>query len=65
MATKRQSNGAPEISQVSPPAAIPGGEIRIRGKGFARNTRPSVMPAALVQASTADLTHDGIGIVRT
>ena len=32
---------------------------------MARNTGPSVMAAAAVHASTADLTHRGIGTVRT
>ena len=34
---------SPMISQVSPEAAIPGGELRIRGKGFAKDSRPRVM----------------------
>ncbi|MBI3683604.1 MAG: gluconolaconase [Acidobacteria bacterium] len=33
----------PEISHVSPAAAIPGGEFQIRGKNFARTDRPRVM----------------------
>jgi len=33
----------PEISMVSPKAAIPGGEFQIRGKNFARADRPRVL----------------------
>jgi len=33
----------PEISMVSPSAAIPGGEFQIRGKNFARADRPRVL----------------------
>jgi glucose/arabinose dehydrogenase len=38
----RKSEG-PQISQVTPPAAIAGGELQIRGKGFAKSQRPQVM----------------------
>ncbi len=40
--TSLRSNGKPHIAQVSPPAAIPGGEFQIRGKGFAAADRPRV-----------------------
>jgi sugar lactone lactonase YvrE len=43
MSTKRRSDGRPEIFEVNPPAAIPGGEFQIRGRGFARDRRPTVM----------------------
>jgi sugar lactone lactonase YvrE len=43
MPPRKVSDPAPQISQVSPEAAIPGGELRIRGKGFAHSTRPRVM----------------------
>ncbi|MDX1980099.1 MAG: gluconolaconase [Bryobacteraceae bacterium] len=33
----------PEISEISPVAAIPGGEFEIRGKNFARGDRPRVL----------------------
>lgn len=33
----------PEINQVSPVAAIPGGEFQIRGRNFAREDRPRVL----------------------
>ena len=42
MAIRKTSNGRPQIVQVSPPAAIAGGELQIRGKGFARSDRPRV-----------------------
>ena len=42
MASKKDSNGRPEISSVSPLAAIPGGEFQIRGKGLARAQRQRV-----------------------
>jgi len=34
--TQPSANGRPQISQITPPAAIPGGEFQIRGKGMAR-----------------------------
>lgn len=42
MATRKALAKIPNIENVSPAAAIPGGEIRIRGKGFAMNERPMV-----------------------
>lgn len=43
MATRKDAgNGRPQISQVSPEAAIAGGELQIHGKGFAASERPSV-----------------------
>ncbi len=42
MALRKPSDPKPQISQVSPPAAIAGGELQIRGKGFARADRPRV-----------------------
>ncbi|HLK20368.1 MAG TPA: IPT/TIG domain-containing protein [Bryobacteraceae bacterium] len=42
MASKKDSNGRPEISNVTPVAAIPGGEFQIRGAGLARSDRPRV-----------------------
>src|SRR5437868_4905071 len=42
MASKKDSNGRPQISTVSPVAAIPGGEFQIRGTGLARSQRPRV-----------------------
>jgi sugar lactone lactonase YvrE len=42
MASKKDSNGRPQISRVTPEAAIPGGEFQIRGAGLARFDRPHV-----------------------
>ena len=42
MALRKSSDFRPQISQVTPPAAIAGGELQIRGKGFARSERPRV-----------------------
>jgi sugar lactone lactonase YvrE len=42
MALRKPSDSRPQISQVSPTAAIAGGEIQIRGKGFTKPERPRV-----------------------
>jgi sugar lactone lactonase YvrE len=42
MASKKNSEARPQISEVSPSAAIAGGELRIRGTGFVRSERPRV-----------------------
>jgi len=42
MASKKDSNGRPQISRVTPEAAIPGGEFQISGAGLARSERPHV-----------------------
>jgi sugar lactone lactonase YvrE len=42
MAIRKTSNGRPQIVHVSPPAAIAGGELQIRGKGFVKSDRPRV-----------------------
>jgi hypothetical protein len=42
MASKKDANGRPHISNVTPEAAIPGGELQIRGAGLARAERPQV-----------------------
>ena len=42
MAIRKPSNGRPQIVQVSPAAAIAGGELQIRGKGFVKADRPRV-----------------------
>src|SRR5882724_4516081 len=39
----RKSDPKPQIAQVTPPAAIAGGELQIRGKGFAKADRPRVL----------------------
>lgn len=42
MAFRRSSESRPQIDQVTPFAAIPGGELQIRGKGLATSERPAV-----------------------
>jgi sugar lactone lactonase YvrE len=42
MAT-RKDNGRPQITEVVPTAAIPGGELQIRGKGLGKEPRPKVI----------------------
>ncbi|MCX6620452.1 MAG: gluconolaconase [Acidobacteria bacterium] len=42
MAIRKVPNGHPKISQVTPAAAIAGGEFQIRGKGFQHIVRPRV-----------------------
>lgn len=43
MASRKAANGRPQITQVTPPAAIPGGEFQIRGTALAGGDRPVVM----------------------
>src|SRR5215831_10839978 len=43
MPIRKSADPKPQIAQVTPPAAIAGGELQIRGKGFARTDRPRVM----------------------
>src|SRR5438309_6866084 len=42
MALRKSSDPKPQIAQVTPPAAIAGGDLQIRGKGFAKTDRPRV-----------------------
>jgi len=42
MPLRKPAEPKPQISQVNPPAAIVGGELQIRGKGFAKSDRPRV-----------------------
>ena len=42
MPLRKPADPKPLISQVTPPAAIAGGELQIRGKGFAQEERPKV-----------------------
>jgi sugar lactone lactonase YvrE len=62
MALRKLSNNRPEIQDVSPAAAIPGGEFRIRGKGLTGGERAYArfgdVPAAVVIGS------DSLVIVR-
>jgi hypothetical protein len=39
----RKPNNTPQISQITPTAAIAGGELQIRGKGFVKADRPRVL----------------------
>jgi len=42
MSIRKNAEGRPEISLVTPPAAIAGGEFQIHGKGFVKSERPRV-----------------------
>jgi sugar lactone lactonase YvrE len=42
MAFRKNNDSRPQILEVSPYAAIPGGEFQIRGKGLAAHARPNV-----------------------
>src|SRR5579863_8765764 len=42
MPLRKSSDPRPQISQVTPTAAIAGGELQIRGKGFVKSDRPRV-----------------------
>ena len=42
MGIRKDNNGRPQIAQVSPVAAIAGGEFQIQGRGFSRVDRPRV-----------------------
>lgn len=42
MGIRKSADGKPQISRVAPGAAIAGGELQIRGKGFAKTDRPRV-----------------------
>ena len=42
MPLRKSPDNKPHIAQVTPPAAIAGGELQIRGKGFAKSERPLV-----------------------
>jgi len=43
MPLRKTPDSKPQIVQVTPPAAIAGGELQIRGKGFARQEPPRVV----------------------
>ncbi|MGH9664765.1 MAG: IPT/TIG domain-containing protein, partial [Bryobacteraceae bacterium] len=42
MAIRKESETRPQITQITPAAAIPGGELQIRGKGLVKSNRPHV-----------------------
>jgi sugar lactone lactonase YvrE len=62
MALRKSSESRPQISDVSPPAAIPGGEFRIRGKGLAGAERPTARFGEL--AAPVVIGSDSLVIVR-
>jgi sugar lactone lactonase YvrE len=62
MALRKNSESRPQISEVSPPAAIPGGEFRIRGKGLAGSDRPLARFGEL--AAPVVIGSDSLVIVR-
>jgi len=47
MAFRKVANGRPRIAEITPPAAIAGGELEIRGVGFGKERRPRVMLGAV------------------
>ena len=59
MASRKSSDSRPQILEVAPAAAIPGGEFQVRGKNFAGAGRASVTigaaPAPLVVGSDSYL----------
>ncbi len=59
MAFRKSSELRPQILEVSPEAAIPGGEFQVRGRNFARAGNPAVTigaaPASLVVGSDSYL----------
>jgi sugar lactone lactonase YvrE len=58
----RKDNGRPQIAQVSPPAAIAGGEFQIQGRGFAKTDRPRVIIGEV--AAPIIISSDSFLIVR-
>jgi sugar lactone lactonase YvrE len=69
MASRKSSDSRPQILEVIPAAAIPGGEFQVRGKNFTGSGRASVTigaaPAPLVVGSDSYLIvrvpEDGVG----
>src|SRR5271157_2608405 len=47
MSLRKSPDARPQITQVTPPAAIAGGELQIRGKGFAKSDWPRVTIGAI------------------
>jgi sugar lactone lactonase YvrE len=62
MPIRKSGNGRPQIAQVTPAAAIAGGELQIRGKGFAGAERPRVMIGEV--AAPVVIGSDSLVIVR-
>jgi hypothetical protein len=42
MALRKETDNRPQITEIAPTAAIPGGELQIRGRGLGREPRPRV-----------------------
>ncbi len=53
LGSSAEKNGLPRIESVTPPAAIPGGEMEIRGSGF--SARPNVLPVVRFGDAEASL----------
>jgi len=62
MASKKNSDARPQISEVSPSVAIAGGELHIRGKGFVRSERPRVKLGDVVAPLVVG--SDSLAVVR-
>ena len=62
MAIRKENNGRPQIAQVSPVAAIAGGEFQIQGRGFVRSDRPRVTIGEV--AAPVIIGSDSLVIVR-
>ena len=62
-ASQRRPNPRPQISEVSPQAAIPGGEFQIRGKGLAACGSPARHASATLPAPVV-IGSDSLVIVR-
>ena len=58
----RKDNGRPQIAQVSPVAAIAGGEFQIQGRGFVKADRPRVIIGEV--AAPIIISSDSFLIVR-
>ncbi len=62
MALRKDSDAKPQIAGVAPSAAIAGGELQIRGKGFAKQERPRVTFGSV--AAPIVIGSDSLVIVR-
>src|ERR1043165_3672697 len=62
MALRKSADSRPHIAQVTPPAAIAGGELQIRGKGFAKSDRPRVTIGEI--GAPVVIGSDSFGIAR-
>jgi sugar lactone lactonase YvrE len=62
MAFRKSNDARPQILEVSPEAAIPGGEFQIRGKGLSSSARPHVKFGELIAPIV--IGSDSFAIVR-